>query len=99
MGVDYGILANDSYISLVKNAPRIGADIAKALDEMVKSGFDSEKLHVVGHSMGGQIAGNIGRKVSFKIPRITGKIFINKNSLSIDFALILFKLIHVQTIT
>ncbi|KAH0954067.1 hypothetical protein HN011_009505 [Eciton burchellii] len=72
MGVDYGILANDSYISLVKNAPRIGADIAKALDEMVKSGFDSEKLHVVGHSMGGQIAGNIGRKVSFKIPRITG---------------------------
>jgi len=78
MGVDYGLLANGSYISLVKNAPFIGADIAKALDEMVKSGFDSEKLQVVGHSMGSQIAGYIGRKVSFKIPRITGKIFTNE---------------------
>ncbi|RLU19237.1 hypothetical protein DMN91_007794 [Ooceraea biroi] len=72
IGVDYGVLANDSYMTVVKNAPIVGAGVAMALNEMVNSGFNPEKLHIVGHSMGGQVAGYIGRKVSFQISRITG---------------------------
>lgn len=74
IGVDYGILANDSYIKVVKNAPLVGTGVAMALDEMVKSGFNPEKLHIVGHSMGSQVAGHVGRKATFQVPRITGKI-------------------------
>lgn len=74
IGVDYGILANDSYINVVGNARVVGAGVAMALDEMVKSGFNPEKLHIVGHSMGGQVAGYVGRGVGFQIRRITGEI-------------------------
>jgi len=71
--VDYGKLANNSYIIVTKSAPHIAEALAMALDQMDNSGFDTEKLHIVGHSLGGQIAGYIGRKVNFSIPRITGK--------------------------
>lgn len=65
-------MANNSYTKVVQNAAHVGTAIAAALDKMVQSGFDSEKLHIVGHSMGSQVAGHVGRKVSFEIPRITG---------------------------
>ncbi|XP_011646564.1 pancreatic triacylglycerol lipase-like [Pogonomyrmex barbatus] len=72
MAVDYGTLANESYMKLTTNAGRIGDALATALDDMKRSGFDTEKLHIVAHSMGSQISGYIGRKVNFQIPRITG---------------------------
>ncbi|XP_011695073.1 PREDICTED: phospholipase A1 member A [Wasmannia auropunctata] len=72
IGVDYSQLANDSYVTVVINAPHVADALVTALDEMAKSGFDTEKLHIVGHSMGSQISGYIGRKVSFQVPRITG---------------------------
>ncbi|KYN02692.1 Pancreatic triacylglycerol lipase, partial [Cyphomyrmex costatus] len=72
IAVDYGKLANDSYVTVTRNAPRIANVLTMILDKMAKLDFDTEKLHVVGHSMGSQIAGYIGRKVNFKIPRITG---------------------------
>ncbi|CAL1689093.1 unnamed protein product [Lasius platythorax] len=72
IGVDYGKLVNDSYMRAVINAPYIAAALAMTLDKLVESGFDSEKLHIVSHSLGSQIAGYIGRNVSFQIPRITG---------------------------
>lgn len=72
IGVDYGKLVSDSYIKAVKNVPRVAAVLTKILNKMVESGFDSEKLHIVAHSLGSQVAGHIGRNVSFQIPRITG---------------------------
>ncbi|TGZ55945.1 hypothetical protein DBV15_08015 [Temnothorax longispinosus] len=71
IAVDYGKLASNSYLIVTMSAPRIADAVATALDEMKNSGFDTEKLHIVSHSMGSQISGYIGRKVSFQIPRIT----------------------------
>lgn len=79
--MDYGKLANNSYVVVATNVLRIAEALVIALDQMKRSGFDTEKLHIVAHSLGGQVAGYIGRKVSFLIPRITGevhKIFINQ---------------------
>jgi len=73
IGVDYGKVANDSYPLVARNAFNVGTTIVETLNKLVTLGFDPEKFHIVGHSMGAQIAGNIGRRVSFKIPRITGK--------------------------
>ncbi|KAL0119584.1 hypothetical protein PUN28_007790 [Cardiocondyla obscurior] len=72
IAVDYGILANNTYVSLLINAPRIGNVLATALEQMKFSGLDTERLHIVAHSMGSQISGYLGRNVSFSIPRITG---------------------------
>ncbi|XP_011175763.2 lipase member H-B [Solenopsis invicta] len=72
IGVDYRKLANESYLKVARNAPRVADALVMFLDKMIKSGFDKEKLHIVGHSMGSQISGYVGRKVSFEIPRITG---------------------------
>lgn len=58
----------------VRNAPHVAAALTVTLDKMIASGFDSEKLHIVSHSLGSQVAGYIGRSVSFQIPRITGKV-------------------------
>ncbi|XP_020279053.1 pancreatic triacylglycerol lipase-like [Pseudomyrmex gracilis] len=72
LAVDFGKLVNDTYPEALINAPRVAAAVVTALDDMVKSGFDPKKLHVVAHSLGAQISSYVGRKVSFKIPRITG---------------------------
>jgi len=72
MAVDYGKLANDSYSVVARNAFHVADVLTMILDKMAKSGFDTEKLHIIGYSLGSHIAGYIGKKVSFQIPRITG---------------------------
>ncbi|XP_014483301.1 PREDICTED: lipase member H-A-like [Dinoponera quadriceps] len=72
IAVSYAELANESYTKVVMSTAPIGAALALVLDNMVQTGFDPEKLYIVGHSMGGQIAGYVGRKVSFQLSRITG---------------------------
>lgn len=46
--------------------------VADALNSLVKGGVNPKKIHVIGYSLGAQIAGIIGRQTIFKIPRITG---------------------------
>lgn len=74
-------MVSDSYVKAIKNAFHVAAVLTVTLDKMVGSGFDSEKLHIVSHSLGSQVAGHIGRNVNFEVPRITGKVhqlFINQ---------------------
>jgi len=73
IAVDYSKFANDSYVTVARNAPHVANALTMILDKMTKVDFDTEKLHIIGHSMGSQISGYIGRKVNFKIPRITGE--------------------------
>jgi len=73
MAVDYRKLANDSYSVVARNAFHVADALTMVLDKMAKSGFDTEKLHIIGNSLGCHIAGYIGKKVSFQIPRITGE--------------------------
>ncbi|EFN66713.1 Phospholipase A1 member A [Camponotus floridanus] len=72
IAMDYGKLVSDSYMTAVKNAFHVAAALTVTLDKMVGSGFNSEKLHIVAHSLGSQVAGYLGRSVNFQIPRITG---------------------------
>lgn len=63
----------------MKNAFNVAIALVETLDKLVALDFDPGKLHIVGHSMGAQIAGRVGRRVNFEIPRITGKGSMKKN--------------------
>ncbi|EDW11824.1 pancreatic triacylglycerol lipase [Drosophila mojavensis] len=77
--LDWGELADGNYIfDAVVNAKQLGPELAKVLLDMFEHGLDIEKFHIVGHSLGGQMAGIIGREITrrskgvLKIKRITG---------------------------
>lgn len=40
--------------------------LAEAIFDLINHGLDGNKLHIVGHSLGGQMAGMIGRKIKEK---------------------------------
>ncbi|XP_034669537.1 inactive pancreatic lipase-related protein 1 [Drosophila subobscura] len=62
--LDWGELADGNYIfDAMVNAKQLAPELAKVLLEMFDHGLDIEKFHIVGHSMGGQLAGNIGREI------------------------------------
>ncbi|KAI4501833.1 hypothetical protein M0802_003168 [Mischocyttarus mexicanus] len=72
LAVDYRNISYLNYLEVAFNAKFVGRVLALALNKMVVAGFNSDSLHVVGHSMGSQIAGHIGELANFKLPRITG---------------------------
>lgn len=62
--LDWGELADGNYIfDAVVNAKQLGPELAKVLLEMFDHGLDINKFHIVGHSLGGQMAGIIGREI------------------------------------
>ncbi|CAO1411079.1 unnamed protein product [Diamesa hyperborea] len=69
--------ANNYFFQAIPNTIQLGAKIGKVLVEMQKVGFNLKTFHIVGHSLGGQLAGFIGRSVienskkELIIPRIT----------------------------
>lgn len=53
--------------------------MADALDDMIENGVNFKKIHIIGISLGAELAGIIGRNMNYKIGRITGitfKLFI-----------------------
>ncbi|XP_047345078.1 pancreatic triacylglycerol lipase-like isoform X2 [Vespa velutina] len=75
--VDYRNISKLQYVEVVLAAKFVGYALALALNKMVLAGLNSEKLHIVSHSLGSQIAGHIGKSTSFKIPRITDAQFVD----------------------
>ncbi|XP_053958549.1 lipase member H-A isoform X2 [Anastrepha ludens] len=76
--LDWGELANGNYLfDAVINCKQLGSVLARTLVAMFELGLDINKLHLVGHSLGGQMAGIIGREVyrrsgkKKKVPRIS----------------------------
>lgn len=67
-----------SYVEATGNVEKVGLYVANKIFEMDGKGFDLSKLHIVGHSLGAQLAGTIGRKLqlisgnSKVLSRITG---------------------------
>ncbi|XP_032592024.1 lipase member H-A-like [Drosophila grimshawi] len=62
--LDWAQLAGGDYaLDAVVNVNRLGSHLATVLLEMFDQGLDIEKLHIVGHSLGGQLAGNTGREI------------------------------------
>ncbi|CAG2067656.1 unnamed protein product [Timema podura] len=76
ISVDYGPLARDGcYIQATYNVDLVGNCSAQLLDALVKKGKISlEDIHIIGFSLGGQVAGQIGNYIkSGQLPRITGQ--------------------------
>lgn len=42
---------------------QVGADLGAVVVDMINSGLSLQRLHIVGHSLGGQMAGVLGRTV------------------------------------
>ncbi|XP_067621841.1 lipase member H-A isoform X2 [Eurosta solidaginis] len=62
--LDWGELADGNYMfDAVVNCGQIGSVLAKNLLAMFELGLDINSFHIVGHSLGGQMAGIIGREV------------------------------------
>lgn len=80
ISVDYNPIAREPcYMSAAHNTELVGMCTAQLIDELVAHhGFQLEKFHVIGFSLGGQTAGFVGNYVkSGKIYRITGKLNLN----------------------
>lgn len=65
-------------LEAIPNMKRVSDVVAKTLLDMRSKGFDLNKFHLIGHSLGGQMVGYVGRNVykhsnkTTKMPRITG---------------------------
>ncbi|XP_066150637.1 uncharacterized protein [Euwallacea fornicatus] len=66
------LIAGPDYFTAAKNCRPIGQYSANFIDFLVTKGLKLQNLHVIGLSLGGQIAGMTGQYVkSGKLPRIT----------------------------
>jgi len=63
---------NAPYLTAVSNSKKIGANIAEFLTFMETQGCLTKNLHIIGHSLGGHIAGFVGQNLKNKAARTTG---------------------------
>ncbi|XP_014207069.1 pancreatic triacylglycerol lipase isoform X2 [Copidosoma floridanum] len=70
--LDWSSLAFDNYITVYFRIKDIARHTAEAVKNLVLGGLSVDTLHIVGHSMGGQVAGFIGQYLDFVLPRVTG---------------------------
>ncbi|XP_067004304.2 pancreatic triacylglycerol lipase [Anabrus simplex] len=61
-----------NYLVALKTVPTLTKAVAAAVDNMVRSGLDLSRIHIIGHSLGGQAAGYLGMYIkSGLVHRIT----------------------------
>ncbi|XP_034176484.2 pancreatic triacylglycerol lipase-like [Osmia lignaria lignaria] len=72
LALDYRKIAGLFYLFSVEKIEALGKEIAKVIDQIVEAGVDGKKIHIIGHSLGAQVAGYIGRNVNESLSRITG---------------------------
>ncbi|XP_008552895.1 lipase member I isoform X1 [Microplitis demolitor] len=70
--VDWSDLSFDNYIILIQKIKDMARILSDTINSLVELGLDLENFHLIGHSMGAQMAGFIGRYTKYELPRITG---------------------------
>ncbi|KAH0539274.1 hypothetical protein KQX54_003442 [Cotesia glomerata] len=70
--VDWSDLSFDSYLNLLLQVKDMARIIANTLDRLIELGLDLDTFHLIGHSMGAQMAGFVGKYSKYTLPRITG---------------------------
>lgn len=66
------------YANSVENTPRVGRYIARFLRYLVTIGLPVENIHLIGFSLGAEVAGIAGKTLKewgIILPRITGWFF------------------------
>nr|XP_021190687.2 phospholipase A1 [Helicoverpa armigera] len=64
-----GSIYNAKYGMAVKHVKSIGKRLAQLLEDLYKGGVPAQKIHAMGHSLGGQILGHVGENFH----KFTGK--------------------------
>lgn len=60
----------------VSNAPLVGTFLASFIDWISELGVSFDKVHLIGHSLGGQVVGIAGRNcLRGKVSYLTGEIY------------------------
>ena len=75
--IDWKILANEGYIASAQNALKIGKAIGeKIVKNMLINQFgqDPKLIHVIGHSLGAHMAGQIGKETQKRTLQKIGRI-------------------------
>lgn len=67
---DYRLVTYTAYPTAVLLAQAVAEVLIKAIEDMVAAGMNKTLLIITGFSMGGQIAGEIGRNLSFTLPEL-----------------------------
>ncbi|XP_077288536.1 phospholipase A1-like [Arctopsyche grandis] len=74
--VDWSNMAVGSYIvNAAPNTKKVASAVTNEILKLIEGGVNSNNIHIVGHSLGGQTAGFIGKalqKSNIKLKRITG---------------------------
>ncbi|RLU26914.1 hypothetical protein DMN91_000713 [Ooceraea biroi] len=70
--LDWSKHSNGTYMTVFRNAQKVGRLFAQSIRLLVNSGLDVSKLYILGHSLGAHLAGFVGKCNDFIIPRITG---------------------------
>ncbi|XP_078046323.1 pancreatic triacylglycerol lipase-like [Augochlora pura] len=73
IAIDYRQIADDrNYIADVVHVQNVGRAIANALNTLVQKGLNPKSVHIIGHSLGGQVAAYVGLHTKSRLLRITG---------------------------
>lgn len=74
--LDWSPIAFDNYLIVSLRMKDIARVAAKAITKLVRAGLNVNTLHVIGHSMGAQVAGFMGQYLDFTVPRVTGILYV-----------------------
>ena len=72
LAVDYQQIAGLPYAVGVTMIEVVAKVVGEALNILASSRMNSKTLHVIGHSLGAQIAGVLPENINFRLTRITG---------------------------
>lgn len=72
VAIDYRQIATAFILITLELVGPVGQAVAESLTKLKDSGLDQNKIHVVGHSLGGAVSAEMSVHMNFTVPRITG---------------------------